>query len=196
MWNIYQEEYDSPFRNTGNTFHSNTFTVEAYSWDDEVDQKYNFKWRDYEITWYKYFPRGMTANRVMSPSECAEMLDDCLEEILRMNQNLEDEVLFDLEEGCIQCGSQDNLTELENGKMACENCLTELALEQRDFKDKIENEFYELGFTDPYDLKTLLETSISLIKYAQNNTTIETLGHLIKSLEAININIKIENELF
>ncbi len=79
MWNLHQQDYASPFGNTGNRFDECTeFTVEAYSWDDEVEQPFNFKWRDVEIGWYKYLGRGMSANRELTPDLAAEMLGECL----------------------------------------------------------------------------------------------------------------------
>jgi len=44
----------------------------------------NFKWRDLEISWYKYVGRGMSANRKMTTKEIEEMLDDCLKAIERI----------------------------------------------------------------------------------------------------------------
>jgi hypothetical protein len=78
MCNVHQEEYASPFSNTGNSFKCDTFEVEAYSWNDEVEQPYNFKWRGVEISWYKYLGRGMSANTNITPTVASEMLDDCL----------------------------------------------------------------------------------------------------------------------
>lgn len=77
LWNIHQEEYDSPFGNTANRFECPAFAVEAYSWGDE-EQPWNFKWGEVEIGWYKYFGRGMSANRPLTPDLAAEMLDACL----------------------------------------------------------------------------------------------------------------------
>jgi len=82
MWNINQEEYASPFGNTGNVFKCDTFEVHAYSWGDD-EQLFNFKWRDVEISWYKYLGRGMSANMEISPQLASEMLDDCLAAIER-----------------------------------------------------------------------------------------------------------------
>lgn len=90
MWNINQEKYENPFSNTGNNFHSNTFDVQAYNWDDENNQQYNFKYKDYEVQWYKYFGRGMCANREISPDECSRMLDDCLKELNELDSFIED----------------------------------------------------------------------------------------------------------
>lgn len=96
MWNRWQRTIDSPFNNTGAKWSCDTFEVEAYSWAecdcDDFDeewsqdkctcgykpQTYNFKYKDIEISWYKYLGRGMSQNRPTSPSEIAEMLESCL----------------------------------------------------------------------------------------------------------------------
>jgi len=82
MWNIHQVEYDSPFGNTGNKYKNDVFEVCAYSWDDDVEQPYNFKYKDIEISWYKYLGRGMSMNRSVDPVEAADMLNDCIESLL------------------------------------------------------------------------------------------------------------------
>lgn len=78
MWNREQREYASPFCNTGNSFECPTFKVDAYDWDDERKQPFNFKWRHVEISWYKYLGRGMSANVKLSPDLAAQMLAECL----------------------------------------------------------------------------------------------------------------------
>lgn len=78
MWNANQTEYANPFSNSGETFKCDAFEVEAYSWNDEYEQPYNFKWKDVEISWYKYLGRGMSANREISPELAATMLDECI----------------------------------------------------------------------------------------------------------------------
>ena len=78
MWNIHQRPYESPFSNTGSRFECPTFTVEAYSWDEDTEQPWNFKWGEVEISWYKYLGRGMSANKPLSPDLAATMLDECL----------------------------------------------------------------------------------------------------------------------
>ena len=193
MWNLYQTEYESPFRNTCNEFHCDTFDVEAYDWDEYTEQEYNFRWKDYKIRWYKYCGRGMNSNRHMSPEECAIMLDDCLQAIRSLDIN--DDDLIEEDCSCIQCGKNTNCQELNSGKWACQECLDNLGHEQRNLKEEIENSFFELGFEDYLDLVSLLETSLDILKYIKENTTIETLEHLIRSLEAININVKLENDL-
>lgn len=86
MWNIHQEEYDNPFRNSGNVdgFKNDVFEVHAYDWgkDDDAEQSANFKWRDFEIYWYKYLGRGMSVNREITNDELAELYDDCIKSLL------------------------------------------------------------------------------------------------------------------
>lgn len=78
MWNREQRQYDSPFGNTANRFECPAFIVEAYSWDDDYEQPFNFKWKGVEISWYKYLGRGMSANADLAPDQAAEMLTECL----------------------------------------------------------------------------------------------------------------------
>lgn len=86
MWNINQEEYASPFANTGNHFSTDVFTVRAYDWDwdyseSDTPQPPNFVWRDFQITWYKWFGRGMDTNRQITYVELGKMLTDCLKSL-------------------------------------------------------------------------------------------------------------------
>lgn len=71
-------EYESPFENTGERFKNDVFEVEAYSWDDEYDQKYNFKCGDIEISWYKWLGRGTTINGEYTKEEIIEMFNKCI----------------------------------------------------------------------------------------------------------------------
>ena len=80
---LIDKNFMTPFDNSGNSFKCDTFVVEAYSWDDEYDQEWNFKWRDLEVSWYKYLGRGMSANRKVSDKEITEMLDECYDAIRR-----------------------------------------------------------------------------------------------------------------
>lgn len=70
--------HGSPFDNTGRRFDCKVFSAHAYSWDDTEVQRWNFKWRDVEISWYKYLGRGMSANMVLADSPDA-MLRECME---------------------------------------------------------------------------------------------------------------------
>jgi len=88
MWNIKQEEYASPFGNTGNRFKNGTFEVQAYSWDEEVVQPFNFKWQDVEISWYKYLGRGCSINRPITKARAVAMFNDCIRSIRKMDKEL------------------------------------------------------------------------------------------------------------
>jgi hypothetical protein len=83
MWNKNQEEYPSPFINSGNVegFKNGTFEAHAYSWDEDVEQPFNFKWRDIEVSWYKHARRGLSVNRLVLPDEIAVMLQECLDSL-------------------------------------------------------------------------------------------------------------------
>ena len=85
MWNIHQEEYPSPFDNTSNTFKNDVFEVQAYDWNDEVRQPYNFKCDDIEISWYKYLGRDTTINGKYKPQKVIDMFNKCLNSILDMD---------------------------------------------------------------------------------------------------------------
>lgn len=79
-WNVDQKEPPDPFGNSGEDFKTDVFHVQAYSWGDD-EQPYNFKWRNIEISWYKYMGRGMSANMEITSYMADEMLKDCLASI-------------------------------------------------------------------------------------------------------------------
>lgn len=86
MWNINQEEYNSPFRNTGNKFDDlEEFQVYAYYWgDDEKEiERPNFKCGDIEIHWYKHLGRGCTINKPITPETAIKMYNTCMEALLK-----------------------------------------------------------------------------------------------------------------
>ena len=80
-WNKHQQEMDSPFSNTANSFKNDVFEVEAYSWDDDYEQPYNFKWKDIEISWYKYLGRDTTINKKLDSHRAVVMFDDCIKSL-------------------------------------------------------------------------------------------------------------------
>lgn len=84
MWNNTQKEYPSPFENTANSFKNNVFEVQAYNWNDDVEQPYNFKCGDIEISWYKYLGRDTTINDEYEPQAIIDMFNKCLQSILDM----------------------------------------------------------------------------------------------------------------
>jgi hypothetical protein len=89
MWNNTQEEYPSPFDNTGNRYKNDTFEVRAFDWSDDPEVDWNFKYKDIEISWCKYLGRGMDWNRPITLEELQEMLEDCLASIRK-----EDKLLY------------------------------------------------------------------------------------------------------
>lgn len=100
MWNIHQRDCSeiNPWRNTGNIkgYKNNTFEVHAYDWNWDLDdnpnqpEPVNFRWRDLDITWYKYCGRGLETNRSVTHDELALMLKECLES-LREEEKKHDE---------------------------------------------------------------------------------------------------------
>lgn len=92
MWNSKQKEYDNPFENTGNDFMCDTFEVHAYNWNEDINQPYNFKCDDIEISWYKYLGRGCTMNSKWSQNAMIEMYNKCMKALDKINKEaLEDE---------------------------------------------------------------------------------------------------------
>lgn len=73
---------ESPFSNSGARFKWSCFTVHSYDWNESREQEWNFKWRDFEVSWYKYLGRGMSRNRKISKAELREMLRECLTAVL------------------------------------------------------------------------------------------------------------------
>ncbi|MFA5238231.1 MAG: hypothetical protein WC476_00805 [Phycisphaerae bacterium] len=105
------KDFENPFGNTGNVtgFKNNIFEVHAYDWSDpcsgcEYDdpkanieygdyckfctegQSFNFKYKNIEVSWYKYLGRGMSINRQVSPDEAAQMLKDCINSLWEMEK--------------------------------------------------------------------------------------------------------------
>lgn len=88
MWNLTQKLYESPFDNSANTFKNDVFEVQAYNWNDEVEQQYNFKCGVVEISWYKYLGRDTTIDDEYDPLYLIQMFDKCIASIVEMEQNL------------------------------------------------------------------------------------------------------------
>lgn len=199
MWNIHQQEYSSPFSNSGNEYKDDIFEAEAYDWDEDSDQEYNFKWRDYKIRWYKYCGRGMEANRYMSPQECAEMLDECLADISGLD--IDEDDLFgemptagNINSNCIQCGKPADKI-LESGVGACKECLDELGKEQNRIREEIENSLFEFGFDNYEDVCNIIETFEDIIEFIQNNSSVDNLRALLNCLNASKTVMQLQNHL-
>ena len=92
MGNKLQEDYDSPFRNTGNEFICPEFEVRAYYWgdDEEEIEKPNFKCGNLEISWYKYLGRGMFINQRITPKKMVEIHNKCILYLRRFEEINED----------------------------------------------------------------------------------------------------------
>ena len=73
-----------PFGNSGADFKCSVFEVNSYSWNEDVEQPYNFRWRDLEVSWYKYFGRGMSVNRAPKVREIIKMVHECLDVLRSM----------------------------------------------------------------------------------------------------------------
>ena len=91
---------DNPFQNTAAKFKTETFEVEAYNWDESVEQPYNFKYKEIEISWYKYLWRDTTINGRYSPNRIVEMYNDCVKAINKWE--LENEKVWHKEEDCVR----------------------------------------------------------------------------------------------
>jgi hypothetical protein len=73
-----KERRDNPFLNTGGSYENDFFKVEAYSWDDDYEQPFNFAWRDLRVSWYKQVERGLSVNMQVDTHLVNEMLVECL----------------------------------------------------------------------------------------------------------------------
>lgn len=93
QWNINQEEYESPFQNTGNEFKTDVFEVHAYYWgdDEKLIDRPNFKCGDVEISWYKRLGRGTTINKRISRRKMEKIYLKCLVSILQWEYDHDDD---------------------------------------------------------------------------------------------------------
>lgn len=91
---------NNPFGNTGAKFKiDGVFEVESYSWDEDYEQPYNFKYKDIEISWYKYFGRDTTINAQFKPERIVEMYETCSDAIKDYAQK---HGYYDEEDGDVQ----------------------------------------------------------------------------------------------
>lgn len=90
MWNIYQKEYDNPFENSANSFELGNFKIQAYSWDEEANQEYNFIYKvdkskanmpDLKISWYKYLGRDTTINQEIDSNVMVDIFNDIIDQL-------------------------------------------------------------------------------------------------------------------
>ena len=75
----------NPFRNTGDVkgFKNDVFEVHAFDWGDEPIFDFNFKYKDFEVSWYKYLGRGMTMNKKIDLDFIEQMYQDCVKSIVK-----------------------------------------------------------------------------------------------------------------
>lgn len=81
MQNIDGNYFQNPFENTANNFVCDAFEVYAYSWNEDIQQDFNFKCGDVEVSWYKYLGRGTSVNKQLSNDEIADLFYTCLNEL-------------------------------------------------------------------------------------------------------------------
>ena len=77
----------NPTENTAHRYENDTFEMFAYDWNEDNDQQYNFRWKDFEVSWYKYLGRGMSMNREISEKEITQMINECIKSITKGNNN-------------------------------------------------------------------------------------------------------------
>lgn len=98
-----------PFGNTGDELKGDTFHIQAYDWSEcacgayetgdqkycscgYIEQKYNFRWNGtneiepIEVSWYKYFGRGVSVNRETTSKEVQVMLKDVIGYLMNTKQ--------------------------------------------------------------------------------------------------------------
>lgn len=82
-WNRHQKDIACPFGNNGSqdNYDSDVFSVHAYSWNEDEEQPWNFKFGDIEISWYKRCGRGMSSNKKITPDMASDILVACLEHL-------------------------------------------------------------------------------------------------------------------
>jgi hypothetical protein len=69
----------NPMSNSGASFANDTFESRAYYWgeDEELEDLPNFKYGDFEVSWYKHCLRGCSMNRAITQEEASAMIDAC-----------------------------------------------------------------------------------------------------------------------
>lgn len=73
-----------PTENNGSEFVNDAFEMRAFDWSDPEVYEPNFKYKDFEVEWYKYLGRGMETNREITPDEINAMLIDCLNSLVEV----------------------------------------------------------------------------------------------------------------
>lgn len=69
-------------------FEANKIGPQGHADDCKVQQP-NFKYRDFEVRWYKHLHRGTACNREISSSEFSEILQRCLKSLVENTNGLD-----------------------------------------------------------------------------------------------------------
>ena len=86
-WNRFQKEFLSPFQNTGTFYKDGTFEVNAYAWDEALNEAdsndkphFSYKGGEFVATWYKHSHRCLecVTPETLTPNYLAKMLSECL----------------------------------------------------------------------------------------------------------------------
>lgn len=76
-FSVLYPKLDNPFSNSGARYRWSCFEVHSYDWGDD-EQPFNFKWRDFSVSWYKYNGRGMSQNRKIMPFDLRTLFQQCM----------------------------------------------------------------------------------------------------------------------
>lgn len=88
MGNNTQEDFDPPTGNYGTKFKNDTFEMRSYYWgeDEQEIARPNFKFKGFEVRWYKHARRGTSCNMKISAEEFANILHECLKSVREMEE--------------------------------------------------------------------------------------------------------------
>ena len=75
---------ENPCENNSSEFSNSTFSMRAFYWGDDSKtvQIPNFKYKDFEVSWYKYLGRGMEQSREISEEEFRTIFKECLNSLV------------------------------------------------------------------------------------------------------------------
>lgn len=90
-----------------------------------------------------------------------------------------------IEKKCIQCGSDKNLRELDNGYYSCIECLDKLGNEQNEMFNYIVNYLNSKGYINPETQIKTLESFIIGIKVLNKLADKELINKLNESMERL-----------
>lgn len=72
----------SPFVENGETYYCNdVFEVEAYYYDEDMPQEFNFKYGDIMVSWEKRLGHNTTVNRAITEMQAQEIIRECIKSV-------------------------------------------------------------------------------------------------------------------